>query len=322
MKKRCLFNRMLLPGLILSLLLFNTCKDDKENPDTSYRVIQMNYLIDNDLDAKSLFTYDGEKITLISTFDYGDGDSAKTEVNYPDNNSAVMIDYNYLNGNWQESFKQEMEFQNEDATQIVCFVNIDGIWELFSKSTFQYTGSNLTEEISYEYIDGNWIPSRKSIYEYNESKLILSEEYIYQEDWDLYTKTEFSYNGDKMDDEIVSSYFAGSFTQESKFEYNYQGGLLMNIDCYDYDNGVWVFLGVFMSFTYDSYGNLATWDEPLLGITNAEFLYEEGKGNIRQIYYSNMGILGFMTPLPTKSKRNHLYYNRPAIKYLLHYFDF
>jgi hypothetical protein len=308
MKKRYLFYGMLTICLVSSLLLFNTCKDDEDSSDTtSYRVVQWNYLTDNVIDGKAFFKYEGEKITRITTSDYEYGDSAKTEVAYPENNSAVMIDYNYIGNVWEESFKQEMQFQDELLTQNIYYEYIGGIWEPSNKFSYQYQGSHLTESISYQYDKENWTPFMKTTNEYDGSNLILLLSYIYDGGgWVLYGKQEISYNGDNLDEAIVYSNYEGTLTEAYKYKYNYSGNLLMSIDSYSYDNGTWISDGVYMSFTYDSHGNVESWSDPNDGFMNIQFLYEEGKGNINQLYFQGGFLFGTMIPYPTKSSHHRL----------------
>jgi hypothetical protein len=319
MNASALLNRISALILLASLFLIVTCKKDDVNG-PKYRVVEWNDYYNGVQDGKSLLSYAGDKISSISQYNYySRGDSSVTEVEYPDDNSIVMTDYFKGNGSLMESHKQVMEIQDGQVTQLTTYSFHEGIWEPEYKLNLTMGGSGnlILEEILAFYYNEEWDPIVKKINEYDGSRLIQSIYYYYYEDeWFISFKEVIAYNGDNIVNIIDYEFLDGSYYENYKYDFQYDGKNMTRIDTYEYDSAAWN-PGGYISFTYDQFENL----ESITDIDGykTEYIYEEGKGNYRQIYFNSGGLLSNMyLPMPTKSKQCA----KEMVKYLVRKKDF
>ncbi len=303
MKTRILFERFSFLIPLTFILLFGTCNKDDDPSKSDYRVVQWNYMSGETIAGSVYFNYEGNKINLITTKDpSSDFDSTKTEVQYPDVNSAVLKEYYYLEGLWNEYYKQELTFQNENVTQSIDYEFIEGAYNPYSKISYQYDGNNLIEEIYASYFEGAWEENMKSTYEYNGSKMISSKLYLFDSgSWQELMKAEISYADGKIDERTEYLYADGVYNEDYKYVFNYYNNHLSAIDGFLYEDSTWVSDGEFASFTYTTFDRVATWTNVLEDHSKVHFLYEKGKGNINQIYFQGEEYFDYMLPVPTKS---------------------
>jgi hypothetical protein len=286
------------------VLIFNMCNKDNDASDADYRVVKWDYLSGQQIAGTDTVIYSGDKVKTILEHDPSWGyDSTKTEVNYPDENSAVLINYLYENGEWFEDSKQELTLQNGKVIQSVDYFYYSGrSYEPWLKITYQYSGNNMTEKIAYSYENENWVETAKVTHQYNGNDLTLTKVYYFETDgWKEDQKAEISYIDGKIDGRIEYSFAEGVYQEEYKYEFNYTNGHLGSIDYYSYDNGEWNPEGVYMSFVYTRFDRVAMWTDVSEDHSQIHFFYSKGKGNIRQIFFQGEEYFDNIVPMPTKS---------------------
>jgi YD repeat-containing protein len=301
MKTRIFFQSILVATACFCLLFFATCKKDDNPSTTTYRTVGSKNYDNGVLNSSSTLNYNGEKLVSIMTLDdYYDGDSSKTLVSYPDDQTVFLID-SYLDlGSWYEENKTELQFEAKNLVQEIFYEYFENAWQPETKYVYQYENGILVDEITYYYWGDSWTPVVKTQYEYNGENLKQSITYMYSDDWYIHSKDEYSYNGSNLARIITYSYSEGNYTESSKMEFAFNGSQMLNYQVFDFNNGVWNNSGIGTSFTYDEFGNVKTWESLNDdSVSKVEFTYEEGKGNVKDILYFPSGVYGYF-PWPTK----------------------
>jgi hypothetical protein len=155
-------------GLLLSIILLSCSKDGESTPDSTSLILpkKTNYIENTDQDKigkdtyftydgnkivseitdgrwKSVFTYTGDLITKIESFDYG-------ELYY-------TTDYTYTNGKLASRFIKNIEIQHPYSYMTYYVHNTDG--------TVSYSSSNGNGKLTFK--DGNLVNDGFITYEYD-----------------------------------------------------------------------------------------------------------------------------------------------------------
>jgi len=276
------------------LLLFPGCHPDDENPaGADYRIIEMKYYEGGVLTAGAYYSYEGEKLSKITSYSDDFQDTATSVFEYPDENSIVWSELTPL-------VKVECLFQAGKMTQYQRSQFTDNSWEIMEKYTYQNTGGNLTEEIWEGTIYGEYRPFEKFTYEYEGIKVEQAFNYYYDpyhSTWLKMGKDEAIYDGNLISKVKHYSYADSSYVEYYYTDLQYDGSLLTGAFTHLASTNE---LTVSYIFTYDEKGNMVSresTDGP--AGDRIECFYEAGKGNLRQIQKPGGGIsfyLGFPYP--------------------------
>lgn len=291
--------------LLAILFLFSTCKKDEQ--ETKYRVIATKDYTNAIVDNTSQVFYQGEKISLISGYSEGyRGDSVKIEYNYPDNVSIMAIEYEKYQDVWSKVNKTEYKFQDEHVTQYILYEYEEGSAVPFLKITMQYDGSNLLEEYWYTYDSGTWTAVYKMTFSYDGDKVIQSLiSTNWTGSWELFAKEEVTYSGDNIATVTELDYYENAYHNTYKYEFLNENDLVKKIDMYSFESNAWI-IDESISYEYDANRNLVSeTDNYSDDIYKREYTYEEGKGNLSQVYFFPGGIISSSLPIPTKSVPGH-----------------
>lgn len=284
-----------------SLLFFSHCNKD-DNSDDKYRLTDYKFYMNGALGGTGKIEYLGEKVSMKGVYNHPSTiDSSKTFIEYPTEDSMVMLTQVKTGDEWEPEYKQELTVSDGFVTQCINSAFYAGTWSPQSKYSMQYTDGLLTEELFYYNGAGVWKPTGKISYEYSGALLVKTLWYVYDESWQLSEKEEARYNGNHVKDVIHSLYADGAFSQNFKYEFRYEGNLVTRIDLFDFYTS-WDTSGYY-SYIYDSFGNVVNYD--MVSKYNHykyDYIYEKGKGNYRQLKVPAGGLMSFaIMPYPTKS---------------------
>ena len=304
MKSNNLFFKISVLISLVCMIIITSCKKDESPSSVNYRISELKEYRNEDLTRFSTFEYDGERVSLQTSCYVPDDDSSRTQFDYPDNIHTVMTTFNKSEGNWSEIAKTELTLQDNEIIQKIEYFFTEGTWLEGSKITYQYENGHLKEWIEYYMQDSSqaWEPSTKISFEYDGDKLIRDIQYDYTSDWETIGKEEFEHDGDKLSHWIIYEYQDGAYLEQFMLEFHYDGNKLMEIEISDYQDGTWSSYRDYMSYTYDSLGNVSSQTYILYeGLSfKSEYYYEEGDGNVRQLLYNPGGLYDYF-PWPTKS---------------------
>lgn len=312
MKTSLFSNKISVLTLLACLLILNTCKKDEDTSSPKYRVIASTDFSDNVQSMSNQMIYQNDKLTEVLGYTYDiKEDSIKTLVVYPDNNSIVATGYSKVGGAWLPDSKVEYEFQSDLLTQIIFYSSFEKSLEPFLKYSFQYQSSKITEERVSLFDSLDWFDLQKVTYSYegnNFKQAIHSANWTGS--WAIAYKEVVTYTGNEIDSILQSDYYdngGGGYVDSYKYKYHYTNGLIARIDMFAYDgSSSWLPDGSW-NFTYDANGNLISMsNQNSSGTEKTDYIYEEGKGNLGQIYFMSGGIADQVMPMPTKSSRGFL----------------
>ena len=304
MKTRVLSCSLAALFLIALTIVPGSCKKDEDSK-TFWRIITMNNYIDNVQTYADHLEYTGEKYTDSRAFDYESGDSVKSTITYPDENSAIILDYSKIGGQWEPMSKGEYTFQNQLATQLIFYESSEGTFVPFMKINLTYQSGNMVEETWSFYVE-TWQPTMKIEYTYdgdNVVQSILSGNF--SGSWEIANKEVVTYSGDKVDVIIESDYDGQAYSESSKYEFIYTDNILSKVQTYSFESGSWQ-TDSFIDYTYDQHGNLTSETGNFADeVDKYVYSYEEGKGNFGQIsfFYYLGGVANQFIPKITKSTR-------------------
>lgn len=285
-------NNLLLTTLVV--MIFFSCKKDKENDPNIYkRTKQIAYLDSNaDTVSKIDLTYDGEK--LVQSTEY-------------------WRDNQY---NWMEVYKLNISYSG-DITTIIFSEKQDWNWEASTKTELLINGGLIKEERYFEPEGDSWIELDRWKYSYDGNNLIAWQDYVYQDldgTMKLNGKGEYVYINNQLTEyDAYQALDSNNWLQVEKETFTFIGENLTT--CINYDpepNDVWVeyfkFEAQYTENRIDSrnyyywYEDIAQWviyysedySYDLLGYLTKElykdgswntFEYEEGIGNATYFYY-------------------------------------
>jgi len=239
-----------------------------------------------------------------------------------------IIEYEKENGTWEEEYKSEINYQG-DWVNIIDFEKEGGIWVEDQDWNMRLKIVNGRIEIAESTSDSNVY---ETVYNYSGDKLISIQEFY---DGVNEYKMEFSYNGDNPQEvieyhfqeenwiavmkieynysegqltQVISSYFNNESWQVSeKQEYIYSSDRVVKIDEYYWMNNNWENFGRSTNFEYNNEGLLVSEREIYSEGGNSrlqEYLYEEGRGNLKLFMEINYYNYNYPTPqkFPRKTK--------------------
>lgn len=307
MKKNVsVFYGLLFVCIVILMFLFNQCKKEEVHLQY-YRINEMKNFENESLVSINNYFYEGDKINLILGKNYDEwGDSVKTEIEYPDENTIVQVDYikESYDNSWDTPVtKRESKSEGGQIVQYTTFDYRGMEWISTSRIEYKYSNGELIQEIGFSYYDLT-DTSYSLVYVYNANLLVNAVEYYFDVNGIVTYKLmwEIGYNDDELNEIGLFQEDQGSWIQYGKYLYKYQNDLIIGMDVYDegYDIPVESYF-----FSYDSQENLTSWLlERNGGIsTKIEYAYDEGKGNFNHMQPPNI-VLNF--PIPTKSAQSIL----------------
>ena len=277
-------------GLIL--LVSQGCKDDNNNNDpANYRLTGLLMFDRNAIVDSATYIYQGDR--LSECVDYSDNyqDPVHAFYNYPTENSIVVTSFN-------DTQKYEYTYNDGQMTEMLSSSLNNNIWEPLQKNTYQYQDGKLVEEIWYFDSDEGLKPEQKFTYEFDGNKVIRSKHYYtIDSTWLEYFKEEAIYTGNQITKINAYAYSDSIYIDYYHIDLQYNGTLLTGYFGH-FSNGNE--LEFSYNYTYDSHGNMVIQEYPEQNM-RIEYVFEEGKGNFRQIQQPGGGISGFV-PLPWPTK--------------------
>ena len=303
--------------LIFAFILTNSCKDldDDDNaggtPTINYRVVEWIAYDDYQEEERAVITYVDNKIKLIMGYEYqtkGEWvEDFKFEMNYPEQNTIVTDHLSKVDDIWELEYTDVSSLNNDKLIEIVTYYNDFGTLTPVFRETFDYNNNLLVKGTEYIEDEGGWYPIYRSDYEYDGSELQKIYFYEYEDDvWDPSEMLLYKYQGGAIDLVYYLDYNPGinDWDTTAEIGLEYAGGLISKAKFIHHDMGAWYhFMDII--YQYDSHGNILSWDEKYIvsgSSIKIQFAYEEGLGNIRQVF-AQEGLMGrdMWRPFPTKS---------------------
>lgn len=123
---------------------------------------------------REVFTYNGDKITKVESFDNGELEY-KYVCTYNGENLDEIIEYDYDEGIEELDYKYEFSYANGKLTEVLgAYFNNDGVWEYNDKNTYQYSGNKVIQIDNYDYYNDSWQLDDSHYFSYNSLGLLES----------------------------------------------------------------------------------------------------------------------------------------------------
>lgn len=287
--------------LLTLIALFSNCKKEGNSSENSYRIVSLSDYTDNVADYISTFKYDGEHLTEIYSVDIEmDNDSSKTLITYPDGQNVISTDYYKDMGQWVEDYRNEMVFEGDLLISSTSSSFYDGYWEPFWRIINSYEDGKKTNTITYIYDSGEWYQFVKNVIEYNDNKITQKIVHLFDTDWVQYYKYVYNYSGDNLTSIVSYTCEAGVYLEDYKEVMTYNGSQVVKYEVYYFEDGMWISDDSPVSFTYDEFGNVLSYNYDEFSSEKEVFTYEKGVGNALQVYFDPNGQFDYI-PMPTKS---------------------
>ena len=178
-------------------------------------------------EAKTVFTYDGNKVSSKENYSYQGGkwiESSKVLYDYDSNDNLILEEKYYYSSSDESTYYGE--------------------WMKGSKETFEYDkNGKVVLEVRYDVEDNEWINYHKNIYEYDvNNNKSLEERYIYQNDeWAKSNKYIWTYNAKNImttKEEYTAEYY--EWKKWRKYVYVYEKGNIIEEIVYSAQNDAWI----------------------------------------------------------------------------------
>jgi hypothetical protein len=306
------FKHSILSLIFLLILVLISCKKDENSKASKaiFRITEYKFYDDDKLAGKINLDYSGERITGVHQFDISPGDTIMKEVykiliEYPDNNHAIKSLYVFENQYWDFLSREEVFFHGENIDSCLDYSYSAGTWELVNKFTRQYDGDKIVSNITFN-IYSDWRPMMKQEFSYDGDRLasVMNFSYSGPNDWKQIYKYILNYSGTHIQDIVASGYESNSWVNTKKNVYSYLGDHVSSIEEFVFSNGVWNTGSITYNYTFDTDGNLASWNA-ITAFSNSTlvYTYEKAKGNwIPVIETDGSSWLYYNTcPMPTKA---------------------
>ena len=150
------FNVCVMSFLIL-LFIFSGCKKDDDNSKSTsfYRITDVIYYSDGQKTYKGTYEYENSRIKQNIQYAYEEkGDWVeryRQNIDYPDNNSAIMLEYLKDNGTWEKYSKSVITYDKGKTTEWIDYNYTGSGWEANWKDTWTYTNGKMTQYMFYSY---------------------------------------------------------------------------------------------------------------------------------------------------------------------------
>jgi len=286
-------------GLLATGIVFSTsCKKDEDNGDTPptqshYRVTEMISYENNIVDSKAEFTYNGEKLSVVTDYDILAKDQweldSKTEINYHDNNTFEMVYFEYVNENWDIDDKDVVTHQNGIWQEYLEYFYDGADWVLEDKTEYTYNGDKIAKNESFYYVCGQAVNDEKIIYSWVGDAPSTAEYYEWQDEaWVANSKDTIYFSDGKISKVEMFSYDANDFV--FKMEFQYTGDLVNKIEIWSKFMNTWTH-EVSILFSYDENGNMTEQETTGEWGYRETYTYEKEKGNI-SLFFENTGWMG------------------------------
>jgi hypothetical protein len=137
------------------------------------KIMEIKYTYSNNI-YREVFTYSGDKITKVESFDNGELEY-KYVCTYNGENLVEIIEYDYDEGIEELDYKYEFSYANGKLTEVLgAYFNNDGVWEYNDKNTYQYSGKNVIQIDNYDYYNDSWQLDDSQYFSYNSLGLLES----------------------------------------------------------------------------------------------------------------------------------------------------
>ena len=295
---------------IIITLLSSSCKKDKEDKQ-DYRVAVRKMFDHDTLTSNARYIYTDQKITSVDFMVSAGYDSLKAVLEYPDENTIIQEFSVFYFWIWYPFMKDVFEYDDDKMIRYTSYYLEGSYWTPYHREEYTYSGDLLAEEIWSDYQHSTWSPYARITYGYSDKMPVRADYYAYQNDWILAARDEAFLSGNKIDYILTYDCTSGECAEAYKYEFTYSGNQPGRIEEYYKFGSVWDTTGVYL-FIYDPQGNLLS--DSYAGeteVNKAEYEYEAGLGNYRQLILPGGGLVsaGFY-PVPVKSTilQNRKYY--------------
>jgi len=156
-------------------------------------------------------------------------------------------------------FVYKLQYYNQTTISDILAHGYDEDRDLLflSNITIKYNPNGTIQheyELDWLFEEEKWDTLRKTVYHYNAKNLLIKTERFEAPDWELYSKTEFSYDSfDRLTGESTYQSHENWFNT-TKTDYIYQEGRIVEERLYDWYRDQWNYVHK-TSFSYDTYGN-------------------------------------------------------------------
>jgi hypothetical protein len=274
--------------LFVLIFFYSSCKKENDSPlEHGYRVTSETTYIDDKLDMKIDYAYEGNKLDRKNYYVFSNPDwvnTNKEEYFYPSEEMSYFI--HYLNTGlktWREEYKIECYYSNARMVKWLEYEHSEGAWNATYEEEFIYNQEeSLTEWTEYYYDKGVKIKLYQEQYHYTGKQITSADiSEIQNGSFVLFAKFALSYNTELLKNILVTLREIGSWRENSKVDLSYlnnelqSAGLSFNQDGTWYQTDTW-------SFNYDENGNLTGELQDNLyhyDVKKIEYTYEHKDGN-------------------------------------------
>jgi hypothetical protein len=136
------------------------------------KVLEIRYTYSNDVYSE-VFTYSGDKLITIESFDNGEIDY-KYVFTYNGENLQEVIEYYYNEGVEEMDYKYEFSYVNGNLTEMLESYFNNGVWEYHYKYVYLYSGNKVIQINDYDYYNDSWQLDDSEYFSYNSLGLLES----------------------------------------------------------------------------------------------------------------------------------------------------
>ena len=302
-------NRTYLSIAFLCCLLITTMCRKKDSEATSnsqnQRIIAATVYFNDTLESRGVYTYTGNLLTEVKSYDAGNAEDYKTVFGYTGNTISSCTDYSKSNGSWnKESFMEISGFNGDNPLETISHsYDNTGAEQSQSKTVYTYEGTLLKKMDEYNNNNGSWDLVGSTIYKYDSLGRIQQSNDT-MNSWGHITT--YTYNAGQMTESLTQSYSYGILANSNKTSYEYANNRLSASKFYYWIAGSWSQEGE-TQYDYNEFGNELREKYIYTGSSasmRVDVTYGEGSGNFRQCLKIE-GDLPFLpgdpTPYPVKS---------------------
>lgn len=136
------------------------------------KIMEIKYTYPNGI-YRQVFTYNGDKIIKIESFD-NDELEYKYVCTYIGENIDEIVEYEYNDGVEELDYKYEFSYVNGNLSEVLALNYYNGVWEISDKDVYTYSGNKVIQIDDYDYYNDTWELDDSEYFSYNSLGLLES----------------------------------------------------------------------------------------------------------------------------------------------------